>query len=119
VKPAVALNLTLEAVKQIAFELRDLAAAQACHMNVVALRAAFVIMLFPLHVHKIEFVNETVALEQVQRAINGNAIYTWIEPPRVPQDLRRIQVLLGSFDDAEDGSPLMRHAQPTRHQLSL
>jgi len=62
VKLALALYLTFKAIEQIAFKLGDLSAAQARHMNVVALRSALVKMLLALHVHKIKFVNQAVAL---------------------------------------------------------
>ena len=39
VEAAVALDLSLEAIEEIAFELRDLPATQAGHVDVIALRA--------------------------------------------------------------------------------
>ena len=53
VKAAIALNLSLEPVEQIAFEFCDFPAAQAGHVDVVALRTALIKMLFALHVHEI------------------------------------------------------------------
>lgn len=63
VKLAISLNLSLKAIEQIALELRNLTATQASHVNVVPLRAAFVEMLFTLHVHKIQFIHETMPLK--------------------------------------------------------
>src|SRR5215467_11836743 len=61
VKLAVALDLALEAVEQIAFEFRDLAAAQAGHVDVITLRPALVIVLLALHVRQIKFVDKAMA----------------------------------------------------------
>jgi hypothetical protein len=65
---AVSLNLPLQAIKEITFEFRNLAAAQARHVDVVPLWAAFVEVLLALHVHQIEFVNQPVPLEQSEGA---------------------------------------------------
>lgn len=62
VKLALALDLAFEPFEQIAFEFCNFAAAQARHMNVVALRSALIKVLLALHVHKIEFVNQAVSL---------------------------------------------------------
>jgi hypothetical protein len=62
VKLALALDLTFEAVEQVAFKLCNLSAAQACHVNVIALWSPLVEMLFTLHVHQVELVNQSVSL---------------------------------------------------------
>ncbi len=62
-KTAVALNLSLKPVEQVALEFSDLSAAQACHVNVIALRTALVKVLLPLHVHQVEFVDQTMTLQ--------------------------------------------------------
>ncbi|HEX7895572.1 MAG TPA: hypothetical protein VF447_15340 [Terriglobales bacterium] len=108
VKLAVALNLALQAVKEIAFEFKDFTAAQAGHVDVIALRTALIEVLLALHVHEIEFVNESMALEQFERAVHGHAIDPCVQLAGVPQDLRRIQVLLGGFNHAQDGAALVR-----------
>ena len=65
VKLTLALDLTLEALEQIAFEFCNFAAAQACHMNVVTLRATLIKVLLALHVHKIELINQAIPLKQL------------------------------------------------------
>src|SRR5438477_12622732 len=57
VETALALNLAFEPVEEVAFELRNFATAQTGHVDVIAMRAAFVEMLLALHVHEVEFVN--------------------------------------------------------------
>src|SRR5437762_85529 len=74
VKAAFALDLPFQPVEEVAFELRNSSAAQAGHVDVIAMRAAFVEMLLALHVHEVEFVYQSVALEQFERAINRDPI---------------------------------------------
>jgi hypothetical protein len=62
VKLALALYLAFEPLEQIAFELRNFAAAQARHMNVVPLRSSLVEVLLALHVHQVKLINEPVSL---------------------------------------------------------
>ena len=57
VKPAVALNLSFQAVEQVAFKLGDLAATKAGHVNMIALRTALVKVLLALQVHEVQFVH--------------------------------------------------------------
>ena len=64
VESAITLDLTLETVEEIALEFHDLPATQACHVNVIALGTAFVKMLLPLHVHEIEFIDQSMTLEK-------------------------------------------------------
>src|SRR5438270_4680665 len=56
VKLTLALDLTFEPLEQIAFEFCNFAAAQACHMNVISLRATLIKVLLTLHVHQVEFI---------------------------------------------------------------
>jgi hypothetical protein len=116
---AVSLNLPLQAIKEITFEFRNLAAAQARHVDVVPLGAAFVEVFLALHVHEIEFVNQPVSLEQSERAVNRDPVNLRVQPAGAPQQLAGIEVLLGGFHHTENGAALARHAQPPRHQFRL
>ena len=118
-KTAIALNLAFQAIKKIAFEFHNLAAAQTGHVDVIALRAALVKVFLTLHVHEIELVDKSLPFEEIQRPIDGNAIDLRIELAGATENLAGIEVLLGGFDDAEDGAALARHAQASRHELSL
>ena len=97
VKAAVALDLSFQAIEQITFELGNFPATQACHVNVIALRTPFVEVLFALHMHQVEFVNQAMALEQAEGAINGDAINPWIKLACLAQDLTGIKMLLCGF----------------------
>jgi len=119
VKPTVALNLALEAVKQVALEFRNLSATQARHMDVIPLRPSLVVVLLALEVHQVEFVDESMTLEKVKRPVNGNPIHLRINFASLAQDLAGIEMLLGSFNHTKDGPSLPRHAQTSRHEFSL
>jgi len=119
VETAFALDLPFESVEQVAFELRNFSAAQAGHVDVIAVRAAFVEMLLALHVHEIEFIDQSVALEQFECAIDSYAVDARIEFARVTKDLRRVQVLLGRLYHAENGPALVGQAQPAGRERSL
>jgi hypothetical protein len=119
VELAVALDLALQAVEKSAFEFGDLAAAQAGHVDVVALGATFVKMFFALQVHEVELINQAVAFEEMEGAVDSDAIDLGINFAGFAEKLAGVEVLLGSFYDAEDGAALARHAQATGHQLGL
>ncbi len=119
VELAIALDLSLEAVEQVAFEFHDLSAAQAGHMDMVALRTSLIIVLFALHVHEVEFVDQALPLEQFQRAINRDSIHLGIDFLGAPQNLAGIEMLLRGFDNAENRAALLRHTQASRHQFGL
>ena len=116
---AVALDLSLKPVEEIAFEFRDLAAAQAGHMDVVTLRTALVVMLLSLHVHEIEFIDQAMSLEQSEGAIDGDAVDVGIKAAGVAQDLAGVEMLFSGFDHAENGATLVGHAQAAGHQFGL
>ncbi len=59
---AVALDLAFDAVEEVALELLHLAAAQAGHVHVVALRATLVEVALALDVQQVELVDQAVAL---------------------------------------------------------
>jgi hypothetical protein len=111
VKPAISLNLSLQAIEEIAFKFSNLAAAQTCHMDVIPLGTALIVVLLALHMHQVKFIDQTVPLQQAERAIDGDPVDLRIKAASAPQQLAGIKVLFGGFDDAEDGAPLAGHAQ--------
>src|SRR5262249_54161378 len=119
VKLTVALYLALQPVKEVAFELNYLPAPQASHVDMVTLRASFVEVLLALQVHKIQFIDQPVPFEQIERAIDGYAINSGINFSGLPKNLTCIQVLFGGLDDTQNRLPLMRHAQSPGHKFGL
>src|SRR5438445_13300384 len=100
VELALALDLAFKPIEQIALELHYFSAAQARHVQVVALWSALVIMLLPFEMHQVQFVYQTMALEQGQRPVHRHAIDMRIDLPRLAQDLASIHMLFCSFDHA-------------------
>jgi len=109
-KLALALDLSLESLEEIALKLCDLSAAQAGHMNVITLRSALVKVLLALHVHQIEFVDQAVALQQLQGAIDRYPIDPRVDLACVPENLCGIQVLLSGLHNAQNCAALVSQA---------
>jgi hypothetical protein len=116
---AVALNLTFQSVEEFAFKLGDFPASQTCHVNMITLWTTLIEVLFSLHMHEVKLINQTVALQQIQSAVDGHTINPRIKFAGFAQDLTGIQVLFGGFHNTKNSAALMRHAQTARHQLGL
>jgi hypothetical protein len=81
-EPAVFFHLPLQLFENVAYELHDLAAAQAGHVDMVAIQFALVVMTLAVDMHQVEFVDQALSLEQLQRSVNGAAIDTGIQLSR-------------------------------------
>ena len=88
-------------------------------MDVITLGAPFVEVLLALHMHQIKFIDETMPFEEVKGAIDRNPINARVELSRLTKNLRRIQMLLCSFDDAQNCSALMRQPNAARGECGL
>ena len=119
VESAIALNLTFEAVEKITLEFHDLPATKACHVDVIALRTAFVKMLFPLHVHEVEFIDQPMTFEQAEGAVDGNAVNSGIQFAGMAQNLCGVEMLFSSFYHAQNSASLMRESNAARGERSL
>jgi len=118
-KVAVTLDLAFQAIKESAFEFCNFAAPKTSHMDVVSLRSTLVVMLLALQVHEIEFIDQAVALEEVQGPVDRYTVDLGINLARMAQNLAGIEVLLGGFDHAQNSAALPGHAHATRHQFGL
>jgi hypothetical protein len=116
---AISLNLPLQSIEEVTFEFRDLAAAQTGHVDVVPLWAALVEVFLALHMHEVEFVNQSVPLQQSESAVDSHPIDLGINPAGAPQQLAGVKVLFGGLHYAENGAALASHAQPAGHEFSL
>jgi hypothetical protein len=72
-------------------------------------------MLFAVEVHQIELIDQSMPFQQGERPIDGHTINVGSDFAGTPENLRRIQVLLRSLYNAQDGAALAGHAQPARH----
>jgi hypothetical protein len=111
VETTIALDLSFETVEQIALEFGDFAAPQASHVNVITLRPTLIEVFFSLQVHEVQFVYQTMTLQQAERSVNRNAIDLGIDLAGFAQNLAGIEMLLGGLDDTQDSPALPRHAQ--------
>jgi len=82
VEAAVSFYLPFDAIKQVTFEFLHGTASQTGHMHVVALRTAFVEVTVSLKVHQVQFIHQSLALQQRQSAIDGNAIDSGVAASR-------------------------------------
>src|SRR5580704_491820 len=78
-EPAVFFHLSLQLLENIAHELHDLAATQARHVDVVPVQLALVVVSLAVDVHQVEFVNQSMPLQQPQRPVHRAAIHARIQ----------------------------------------
>jgi hypothetical protein len=119
VELTLALNLALKAVEQVTFKLGNFSAAQACHVDVITLRAPLIEVFLSLHMHQVELIDKTVSLQQLESAINRDAVDTGINLARMPQNLGCVQMLLGGFHDAQNCPSLVSKTKTARGQRGL
>ena len=67
----------------------------------------------------LQLVDQPVFLEQGECAVDRHAVHRGLCPLRPAQDLRRIQMVVGSLDHLQNGAPLPRQADAARGQLGL
>ena len=118
-KLAIALHLSLDAIEQITLKFLNFAATEASHVHVIALWTALVKVPVTLEVHQVKLIHQPLALQEAQRPVYSHAIYVGVYPDGLTKDLRSVQVLLGSLDDAQDGAALPGEAYAAVHQLGL
>ncbi len=88
-------------------------------MDMLALRVTLVIVTVAADVQKIEFVNQAVALQQVNRAIHRDAMDFRVDFLRALQNGIGIQVTLRAFHHLQQDFALARQTNPFRFQLGL
>jgi hypothetical protein len=109
VESTVALNLPFQSIKEITFELGDLAATKTRHVNVISLRSSLIVVLLTLQMHQIQLIYKPVALEQIERAIDRNPIDLRIQSTCLAEDLAGVQMLLSGLDNTQNRAALARH----------
>ena len=80
---------------------------------------SLVIMTLAAHVHQVQFVHQAVLFQQREGPVYGYTIDGGLGPLRPPQDLRRIKVVIGGFDDFKDGPPLAGDPNAARGEFCL
>ena len=91
-------------------------------MEMFTRRLAFVEMFLALQVHQVQFVDQSVSLQQTKRAVNRDSIDGGILALRFAQDLTGVEMAVGRLHDVQDGAALARDADAAagefRNQVS-
>src|ERR1700690_2192799 len=85
-------HLRLQSLKSRARIFHNRPALETSHVAMIAIRLRLVIMFLALDVHQVKFIDQTLALQQRERSINGGTIDTRVVFPRNFQESRRIEV---------------------------
>ena len=103
---AVAGDLALQLLVEFAFELADFAAADAGYMDVIARAVALVEMAVAAEMQEIELVDQAVALQEVESAIDSDAGYARVEFLGALEDFVGVEVAAGGVHNLEQDAAL-------------
>ena len=106
------LHLAAKRLKLFAEEFLDAPAAQADDMRVLLLEASLVVMFFAFEVSQIQLIHQAALFEQLERAIDGNAIELGIFFLGHLIQTLGVQMKAGVIDQIEQQSSLSREANP-------
>ncbi len=104
---------------EFAFEFADFAAADAGYVDVIAGAMAFVEMAVAAEMQEVELVNEAVALQEIEGAIDGYASHARIEFLRALKDFVSVQVAAGGVHYLEEDSALASEANAAGAKLAF
>jgi hypothetical protein len=107
-KPEMRFDLFAKALQWLAKKLFHFAAAEADHVRMLLLAPGLIIVLLPGLVHKIELVDQAALLEQLQCAVDGDAIQLRVFLFRELIKTLRVEMLARLVDEVEQDLPLAR-----------
>jgi hypothetical protein len=107
---AVVGDLTLQLLEEAGLKFADFAAAQTGDVNVIARAVGFVIMLIAAKMKQIEFVDQAMALQKIESAIDGDAMDAGIDALRALEDFVGGEVALGAIHYLQKDAALAREA---------
>lgn len=116
---AVLFDLLLELLVEFGFEFADFAAAKAGDVDVVARAVGFVIVAMAAKMEQVEFVNQALALEQIERAIDGDAGDSRVHFPGAREDFRGVEMARGGVHHLQDDAALARQANAALREFAL
>ena len=105
---AVVGNLALQFLVEFAFKLANFSASHTRHVDMVAWAVTFVEMAVAAQVEKVEFVNQALAFQQVERAIHSDASDPGIKFLGAFEDFARVQVATGCLHHLQQDAALTR-----------
>jgi hypothetical protein len=99
-------DLLLELLVETGFEFTDLAAAETGYMDVVAWAVRLVVVAVAAEMEKVEFVDETFFLEQVDGAVDGDEVDFRADFLGAIENLVDVEVLFGGVHDLKNDAAL-------------
>jgi len=99
-------NLLFELLVEARLEFTDLATAEAGDVDMVAGTVCFVVVTVAAEVQEIEFVDEALALEKIDSAIDGDQMDVGVDLLGAVEDLVDVKMLLGGIHDLKDDAAL-------------
>ncbi len=110
VDAAVSFDLFFQLFVEFRLELADGSAFQAGHVDVVAGAVAFVEVLVAAQVEQVKLVNQAVAFEQIDGAVDGHAMDAGIELLGAIENGAGVEMALGVVHHFEQNFSLARQA---------
>jgi hypothetical protein len=107
---AVFFDLFFQFFIQLRLKLADGSAFQAGNVYVIARAMAFVEVLVAAQVQEVELVDQAVAFEQVERAVDGHAMDARVQLLGAIENRSGVEVALGVVHDFEKNFSLARQA---------
>jgi hypothetical protein len=101
-KAEVGFDLTAEPLQGVAEELFHFSATEADDVGVFLFAARFVKMLLTRLVHEIELVHESTFLEELEGAVDGDAVELRVFFPGELEEAFGVEVLAGFVDEIEE-----------------
>jgi hypothetical protein len=101
-------NLALQFFVEFAFKLANLSTSHTRNMDMVARAMALVEMAIAAKVKKVQFVNQALALQQVDRAIHGDASDPGVDFLGAFEYFPRVQMAAGGFHYLQQDAALAR-----------
>ena len=99
-------DLPLEPLEGCTVKLFNLAAPEASQVQMIFLRLYFVVVLFSVEVHKIEFVDQPQPLQQFEGPVDGRTIDVRISLAGPSEQRCRVQVSIRLLDSFNQGASL-------------
>jgi len=103
---AISFDLFLQLLVKLRLEFADGPASQASNVNVVARAVTLVEMLVATKMEQVELVDQTVAFEQINGAVNGHAVDARVELLRALKNGAGVEVTLGFVHHLEEDPSL-------------
>jgi hypothetical protein len=109
---AIAGDLTFELLVETGFEFADLAAAETGDVDVIARAVGLVVMAIAAEVQEVEFVDQSLTLEEIDGAVDGDEVDVGIYFLGAIEDLVDVEVLFGGVHHLQDDAALAGETDP-------